>query len=130
MHIGIAKEIAARGRERRAILLPKEVSKLIEAGHEVFVERGLGERLFISDEEYKKVGAHIMVKRKNIFNKPVVVKLKPPLPEEFKLLHNNLLFCMLHAEQNPQYVKALKERGAKAASCWTPCLLAAIPGWK
>ena len=79
--IGIAKEIAAKGLERRAILLPGEVGKLIEGGYQVFVEKGLGERIYISDDKYKKAGAKIVSNRKSIFNKSIVVKLKPPLPQ-------------------------------------------------
>ncbi|MCK4463801.1 MAG: hypothetical protein KAU58_05775, partial [Candidatus Omnitrophica bacterium] len=112
--IGIAKEIAAGGLEHRAILLPREVKRIVEAGHDVFVEKGLGEKIYISNDEYRKVGAKIISRRKHIFNKDIVVKLKPPLPQEFKLLKNNLIFCMLHAEQHPQYIKALKKSGAKA----------------
>lgn len=116
MKIGIAKEIAAKGLEKRAILLPEEVKKLVEKGHHVFVEKGLGEGLYISDDEYRNAGAKILSTRKNIFNKDIVVKLKPPLPQEFKLLKDNLLFCMLHPQQNPQYVEALKKRHARAVA--------------
>jgi len=114
MNIGIAKEIAAKGLERRAILLPREVSRLVESGHQVFVEKGLGSRVFVEDDEYKEAGAKIVKNRRDIFNKSIVVKLKPPLQQEFKLLKNNLLFCMLHAQQNPQYIMALRQRNAKA----------------
>lgn len=114
MKIGIAKEIAGGGSERRAILLPREVKGIVAAGHDVFAEKGLGERIYISDNEYRKAGAKIISRREHIFNKDIVVKLKPPLPQEFKLLKNNLLFCMLHAEQNPRYIKALKRSGSKA----------------
>lgn len=113
MHIGIPKEDGTTNLERRVILLPREVSKLTEAGHEVFAEKGLGEGIHISDSEYKEAGAILTASRRDIFNKSIVVKLKPPLPQEFKLLNNNILFAMLHAEQNPNYVKALKERKAK-----------------
>lgn len=114
MNIGIAKEIYAGALEHRAILLPKEVSKLAEAGHQVFVEKGLGKGIYINDSEYKKAGAEIVSERKNIFNKSIVVKLKPPVPQEFRLLKNNILFSMLHAEQNPKYIKALRKNNVKA----------------
>jgi len=113
MDIGVVKENGTKNLERRAILLPKEVKKLVEAGHRVFVEKGLGSGIHINDEHYKEAGAKIAILAKSVFNKSIVVKLKPPLPNEFKMLHKNVLFSMLHAEQNPQYVKALKERGAK-----------------
>ncbi|MCK5013591.1 MAG: hypothetical protein KAS66_07210 [Candidatus Omnitrophica bacterium] len=114
MHIGIPKENGTTNLERRAILLPKEVSKLVEAGHHVFVEKGLGKGIYVNDEEYKEAGAVLTVSKRDIFNRSIVVKLKPPLPQEFKLLNNNLLFSMFHAEQNPHYVRALHERKAKA----------------
>ena len=74
--IGIAKEIAAKGLERRAILLPGEVGKLIEGGYRVFVEKGLGERIYITDDKYKKAGAKIVSTRKNIYNKLLILILK------------------------------------------------------
>lgn len=114
MEIAVVKEIAAGGKETRAILLPGEVKRLIEEGHHVFIERGLGTRIYIPDSEYKSQGAKLLTNRKELFRKSIVVKLKPPLVREFKLLRNNLLFCMLHAEQNPQYVKMLKKAKAKA----------------
>ena len=114
MNIGIAKEIGVGNLERRVILLPKEVSKLVEAGYQVFVEKGLGNGIYVDDFEYKQAGAKIVSQKKDIFNKSIVVKLKPPLSEEFRLLKNNLLFSMLHAEQNPKYVKALRKNKVKA----------------
>jgi len=113
-NIGIAKEIGGGALERRAILLPREVSKLAEAGHQVFVEKGLGKGIYINDSGYKQAGAEIVSERKDIFNKSIVVKLKPPLPQEFRLLKNNLLFSMFHAEQNPKYIKALRRNNIKA----------------
>jgi len=88
MDIGIPKENGTTNLERRAILLPKEVSKLIEAGHNVFVEKGLGGGIYINDDEYKEAGADLVASKRDIFNKSIVVKLKPPLPQEFKLLGN------------------------------------------
>ena len=114
MNIGIAKEIGTKTLERRAILLPKEVNRLVEAGHKVFTEKDLGKGIYINDSEYIQAGAEIVDERKDVFNKDIVVKLKPPLPQEFKLLKNNLLFSMLHAEQNPNYIKALRKNNVKA----------------
>ena len=114
MNIGIPKENGTTNLERRAILIPKDVRKLVEAGHNVFIEKGLGKGIHISDDEYKEAGAVLAASKRDIFNKSIVVKLKPPLPQEFKLLNNNLLFSMLHAEQNLHYVRALKVTKAKA----------------
>ena len=116
MHIGIPKEDGTTNLERRAILLPKEVRKLVEAGHDVYVEKGLGKGIYINDDEYREAGAVLKASKRDIFNKSIVVKLKPPLPQEFKLLNNNLLFSMFHAAQNPHYIKALKAGKAKAVA--------------
>ena len=43
MKIGIVKEQGLAGSDKRAILLPKEVRKIVKAGHKVFVEKGLGQ---------------------------------------------------------------------------------------
>jgi len=114
MNIAIAKDCGTNVSERRAALLPREVKKLVEAGYNVFVEKGLGKGIYLDDSEYKEAGAKIVTHRKNIFNKNIVVKLKAPLSQEFKMLKNNILFSMLHAEQNPHYVEALRAKGAKA----------------
>ena len=94
MEIAIVKEIAAHGKETRAILLPREVKRLADEGHRVFTEKDLGAKIFIPDSEYESHGARVLSNRKELFRKNIVVKLKPPLPQEFKLLRNNLLFCM------------------------------------
>ena len=114
MNIGLSKEISAGGKEIRAILLPREVKKIIEANHSVLAEKGVGTRLGIPDKLYQEAGAAITRDRSKIFRQDIVVKLKPPLPQEFNLLRKNLLFSMLHAEQNPTYVRMLKRVGAKA----------------
>ncbi|MFC1631691.1 hypothetical protein ACFL2I_03960 [Candidatus Omnitrophota bacterium] len=116
MEIAIVREIAAHGRETRAVLLPREVKRLADEGHHVFAEKKLGEKIHISDSEYESHGARVIANRRALFRKDIVVKLKPPLAEEFRLLRNNLLFCMLHAEQNQQYVKMLGRARARAVA--------------
>jgi alanine dehydrogenase len=114
MNIGIAREIAARGKEIRVALLPREVRKIVEAGYRVLAEADLGSRLGVPDSEYIKAGAIVTGRRQLVFRQDILVKLKPPLPQEFLLLHKNILFSMLHAEQNPHYLKMLKRAGAVA----------------
>ncbi len=114
MYIGIPKEISAHGKEIRAILLPREVKRLVEERQNVLIEKDLGKRLGIDDRLYHEAGAAITRKRANVFRQELVVKLKPPLPREFGLLKNNILFSMLHAEQNPQFVKMLRRRNSAA----------------
>ncbi|NQT95836.1 MAG: hypothetical protein HQ572_05240 [Candidatus Omnitrophica bacterium] len=114
MNIGITKEVSAGGREIRAILLPREVKRITESGYRVTAEKGLGMRMGIPDAEYREAGASITRDRHRVFGQDLVVKLKPPMPEEFRLMHNNLLFSMLHAEQNPNFVKLMDKKNVKA----------------
>lgn len=114
MNIGIAKEVSAGNRETRAILLPREVKRLTEERHRVIAEKGLGLRIGIADSEYRESGAVITRDRRKVFTQEIVVKLKPPLPDEFKMMHDNILFSMLHAEQNPKFVELMDKVNVKA----------------
>ena len=116
MEIGIAKERAAGNNEIRVILLPTEVKKIVQEGHKVYIEKDAGIRVYASNEQYQKAGAVIVNSFAKIFRKELVVKIKPPLPKEFKTMKGNILFSMLHAEQNPKYVRLLKEHKVKAVA--------------
>ncbi len=113
MRISIVKE--TNQGETRVMMLPQEVSKLIEQRHEVFVEKNAGSRIFIYDKSYEEVGAKIIEDRGKLFRESdLIVKLKAPTEIEFNLLENNLLFSMLHHEQNPDYVYFLGKSKCKA----------------
>ncbi|MFH1641890.1 MAG: hypothetical protein ABIC04_03240 [Nanoarchaeota archaeon] len=114
MRIGIVKERDLAGSDRRAILLPEEVKKLIKAGNSVFIEKGLGEGIFIDDSEYVKTGATILSEPKELFSQQLVVKLRSPSDNELLMMKNNVLFSMLHAEQNVRRVKILKKQKVRA----------------
>lgn len=114
MNIGIPKETAAAGREMRVALLPPEVKKIVQEGHNVFVQKGAGEKVFVSDKEYRDAGARIERAASTIFSKDLVVKLKCPSKHEFLLLNNNILFSMVHPEQNSATPKMIKKSGCKA----------------
>ena len=58
MRIGIPKEI--KPEEGRISLTPYACSQLIDAGHEVFVERAAGLLSGYSDAQYAEVGATIL----------------------------------------------------------------------
>lgn len=114
MDIGLAKEIAAAGKELRVALLPPEVKRIIKEGHRVFVQKGAGEGIFVPDIQYRRTGARIEEDAAAVFSKDIVVKLKCPTKDEFRLLKNNILFSMLHIEQNPKIARMIKKSGCKA----------------
>ncbi len=112
MKISILKEISQG--EKRVLVLPPEVQKLVENGHEVFVEKNAGEGIYLYDKDYSNIGAKVETNRKELFKSDLIVKLKSPSPVEFNLLKNNVLFSMLHHKQNPLSVYYLGKQNAKA----------------
>ncbi len=105
MIIGLLKEI--KKDERRIALIPKDVQKLIENGHEVFFELGCGDLANYPDKAYKNVGAEQRI-RTEIYDKAdLIVKVKTPEqyePKQFK--KDQLLFSYLHYDGNESLIGA------------------------
>lgn len=96
MKVGCVKEI--KNNEFRVGLTPDNVKAYTAAGHEVLIEHAAGIGSGFTDEEYKKAGAQIVAHAKGVWDKvEMMVKVKEPLPEEFKFFHKDLiLFTYLH----------------------------------
>ena len=85
MIIGVPKEI--KEVEKRVGMTPQGVDALVAHGHRVLVERGAGEGSGFSDQEYRKAGAMLVEKAKDVWNEAeIVVKVKEPLEPEFPLM--------------------------------------------
>lgn len=85
MLIFVPKEPATA--DRRTPLLPDTVKKLVQLGATVVIEKGLGESLLISDDEYVSAGATISNERfKKLFEADLVLRLHRPITEEVPLL--------------------------------------------
>lgn len=99
MIIGVPKEI--KKGEYRVGVTPDGVRELRRNGHTTLVETRAGEGSGFSDDEYLKAGAGI-VDRKTVFKKAeLIVKVKEPLPSEFRLLRpGQALFTFLHLAPN------------------------------
>lgn len=108
MKIGIPKEI--KDHEFRVGATPSGVKALVEAGHEVLVERGAGGAIGFNDEHYREAGAQL-ADRTAVYACPMVVKVKEPQPSEFPLLREGqVLFTYLHLAPDPVQTQALMER--------------------
>jgi len=96
MIIGIPKEI--KNGETRAGMLPVGVRMLVEAGHEVRIQRRLGEKIGIDDIEYCNAGADLFDKPSLVWEgADLIVKVKEPLPEEIDYIEKNqTIFTYLH----------------------------------
>jgi len=106
MKIGIPKEI--KNNENRVAITPAGVMTLVKAGHEVYVEKGAGSGSGFIDEEYSKAGAKIAETAEDAWSMEMVMKVKEPLPEEYRYFRNGLiLFTYLHLAAEPELTKAL-----------------------
>ncbi|WP_205745925.1 alanine dehydrogenase [Egibacter rhizosphaerae] len=110
--IGIVAEI--KDGERRVALDPPGAGLLVDAGHEVVMERGAGEGSGFPDPAYERLGVKA-VAREDAWGADLVVKVKEPEPSEWAHLRSGLrLFCFLHLAAVPELAAALAERGVEA----------------
>lgn len=110
MIVGIPKEI--KDNEYRVSMTPGGVHQLVEAGHTVLVEAGAGEGSFFPDEDFQEAGAKL-APAAEVWNRAnLVVKVKEPLPDEYKYLRPDLLlFTYLHLAAGEELTRALAQSG-------------------
>lgn len=114
MLVGVPKEI--KDNEYRAGMVPSSVHELVHHGHEVLVEKGLGQGIGLSDDDYKKAGAQIASSPEEIFARAeLIVKVKEPQPSECSLLRpGQILFTYLHLAPDLEQTQALMASGVTA----------------
>ncbi len=114
MIIGIPKEI--KDQEFRVSTPPGGVRALVQAGHQVLVERNAGQGSGFTDEEYRRAGATVVDTAEEVWQRAdMVVKVKEPLPPEFPYLREGLLlFTYLHLAAAEEVTHALIESGTTA----------------
>lgn len=107
MKIGLLKEI--KQEEYRVGLTPLSAREYINHGHTVCVEAGSGLGSGFADADYKKAGCRIQADRKKIFdNSEMIIKVKEPLPQEYKLFHKGqILYTYLHLAADKKLTKAM-----------------------
>ncbi|MBM4762553.1 alanine dehydrogenase [Bacillus sp. B15-48] len=106
MIIGVPKEI--KNNENRVAMTPAGVVNLIQSGHEVWIETGAGLGSGFTDEDYQQAGAQIVANGKAAWDAEMIMKVKEPLPEEYKFFRNGLiLFTYLHLAPEKDLTKAL-----------------------
>ena len=110
MIIGVAKEI--KDNENRVGLTPAGAEALVQAGHEVWMEKAAGTGSGFADEEYRSVGAKIEADKKVLFAKAdMIIKVKEPLASEYDLFHEGqILFTYLHLAPESELTAALLRR--------------------
>jgi NAD(P) transhydrogenase subunit alpha len=115
MKLAIVQE--SRVDERRVAATPDTVGRLIsKQGFSVVVQSGAGERSGISDSDYQKVGAEIVVGAKAAFaSADVVLKVNPPeLTSEGHevdfLSEGSTLISFIWPAKNAELLEALRAR--------------------
>jgi alanine dehydrogenase len=110
--VGVPTEIKVD--EYRVALTPAGVRELVDAGHEVVVERGAGLGSAISDAAYEGQGATILPDAEAVFAEAeMIVKVKEPQPVEVELLEpRHTLFTYLHLAADSDLTQGLMRSGA------------------
>ncbi len=110
MKIGLPKEI--KDNEYRVGLTPAGVHALVQAGHEVFVQKTAGEGSGFADDQYVGAGGKLVETADDAWGEgDMVVKVKEPIaPEYARMRENQLLFTYLHLAPEFELTKQMMER--------------------
>lgn len=116
MRIGCVKEI--KNNEFRVGMTPDNVVSYVNAGHEVYIEKGAGIGSGFPDSEYEAAGAVMMNEAKAVWDiSEMMIKVKEPLPEEYSLFHEGLiLYTYLHLAADKMQTEALMSGKVKAVA--------------
>jgi alanine dehydrogenase len=110
MKIGLPKEI--KDNEYRVGLTPAGVHALVNAGHELFVQKTAGEGSGFTDDQYSKTGATLLDTADEVWaTGDMIVKVKEPVAPEYpRMRENQLLFTYLHLAPEFELTKQMMER--------------------
>ena len=114
MRIGVPKEIKTL--EHRVGLVPSSVKEFTVRGHEVLIEANAGAAINFNDSDYEAVGAKIVGKVQDVFEKAdMVIKVKEPQAQECAMLREGqVLFTYLHLAADLAQARALMDSGCTA----------------
>ncbi len=110
MIVGVPKEIKAE--ENRVALTPAGANALVAHGHRVLIERNAGAGSGLLDAQYRDAGAQVVRTAREVWQAAeMVVKVKEPLPSEFRYLREGLIvFTYLHLAALEPLTKALQAK--------------------
>src|SRR6056297_1842228 len=94
--IGIPLETSMQ--EARVPLAPLAVESLVESGHKVIIQRGIGKQAHFSDEKYASYGAIMVDKAEEVFQADTIIKVAPFTEKEISMMHSEqMVFSYLQA---------------------------------
>lgn len=118
MIFGVPREV--KDGECRVGLTPFNAAALKAEGHSVFVEKGAGLAAGFTDAEYRKAGAKLTDAKSVWAQTDCVVKVKEPLPEEYKHFKpGKIIFSYLHLAANLKLTQVLQKSGVTAVAAET-----------
>jgi len=126
LSIGIPREI--KEGENRVATTPRCVRALREAGARVFVQKGAGLESGFPDSEFARGGARIVPDEADAWSADLVVKVKEPLPREFRFLSDRTaLLTYLHLAAFPKLADELVARKVTAIAYETVTRAGRLP---
>lgn len=110
MKVGILKDIKVG--ENRVIATPVEIASLKADRHEVYVQKGAGQKAGFPDEKYAAAGAVMVDTAEEIYRTcDFVAKVKEFEPSEYNLLREGqIVFTCIHPAAHPEEVQALLDK--------------------
>jgi alanine dehydrogenase len=110
MKIGLPKEI--KDNEYRVGLTPAGVNALVNAGHEVFVQKSAGEGSGFTDDQYVKAGGKLLDAADEVWQTgDMIVKVKEPIAPEYpRMREGQVLFTYLHLAPELELTKQMMDR--------------------
>jgi H+-translocating NAD(P) transhydrogenase subunit alpha len=115
MKVGVARETAAE--EDRVAVVPEVIGRVVNAGNEVLVEAGAGERAYLPDSAYAEAGATVVPRDRLYRDADVVLRVAKPSPDEVKRLRKGqALIGLLQPLIDPATAKSLADQGVTAIS--------------
>ena len=106
MKIGVPKEIKIK--ENRVACTPAGARMLVQAGHDVLVQKSAGEGSGFPDEQFAHSGAKIVPTAADAWGADMVLKVKEPMEAEYGFLRPGLLlFTYLHLAAEKKLTEAL-----------------------
>ncbi len=126
MEIGVIKEI--KDKEYRVGLSPDSVQVLTENNHSVFVQTKAGVGAGFTDQDYELAGATIVESAAAAWQRELIVKVKEPLPTEYKYLNKEqILFTYLHLAADRVLTENLLQSGVTAIAYETVTVDGKLP---
>lgn len=90
--------ISYKENEKRRALMPGDIESIQHKDH-IYIEKGYGDVLCISDSDYAKLGVHV-VSRKEVLSKEIICDPKIGDADYLEKLNHQTIFGWIHAVQN------------------------------